>query len=150
MCHGDERISEWFKGDVNEPSELSFSNSAGARVSARFRENSFQGDVTLRNGITYSFIAAPGNTEDAGVYRVMGEQAIIDEVEGGWIINSEGEERGALKIRSVFQRTPTYSRTHLVINNTLYPVFRFLVPSPPAPGVPIPYPITTGTTKAKE
>ncbi len=107
VCNGNELISEWFKETIDNPSMIRLTNSEGAKISAIFESNAFSGQVTLRNSTTpYSFTAIPNVAADAGLYIVSGQEAIDDEIGAVWILNSEGEERGTLKIKSVFQKTP--------------------------------------------
>lgn len=141
VCNGEEQISEWFNQEIIDPTELNLSNSNGAQITARFEENTFVGEYILSSGIKYSFQATPSSEESAGIYRVMGEEAEIDKVEAGWILNSTGQEKGALRINSLFQKTVILPQTNAAINNKSYPVFRFLVKAPsPAGPIPIPYP----------
>ena len=95
VCNGDEEISEWFRGAISDPTEISLTNSKGVHISAKFKGNSFEGDVMLGSDSTHLFTATPNSVEDAGIYRVYGDQATQDEVEAGWILNSEGDDRGA-------------------------------------------------------
>jgi hypothetical protein len=103
VCNGDEEIFEWFEGAINDPTNISLTNSDGAQISGKFAGSSFEGEVTLRNNITFSFIATPSKGEGSGIHRVYGDQAAQDSLEAGWILNSEGDERGAFRIRSVFR-----------------------------------------------
>ncbi|MCA1760507.1 MAG: DUF1559 domain-containing protein [Bacteroidales bacterium] len=92
---------------IDDPTDIQLTNSEGAKVSAKYEGRKFSGQVTLRNSTTpYSFTAIPNTAEDAGIYIVSGQKAIDDEIGAAWILNSEGEERGTLKIKSVFQKTP--------------------------------------------
>jgi hypothetical protein len=133
VCNGEEEISEWFRGAINDPNEIDLTNGAGAQISAKFSGNSFEGQVTLRNGKIYSLKATPNRTEGVGIFRVIGDEAKQDSVEAGWIVNSEGDQRGALLIRSIFQTTPVLnfdditdgSSNTILIGETRFSVFRF-------------------------
>ncbi|WP_340104874.1 hypothetical protein [Rhodohalobacter sp. 8-1] len=146
ICNGDEEISEWFSGStIKDPSDINFTNDAGAQISAQFAGSSFSGKVTLRNGSNYSFTASPITHDDAGVYRVMGDPSIRDDIEAGWIVSSAGDVRGALKSKSTFMRAPAVPQKDIIINNSSYPVFQYKTPAPsPAGPVPIPYPNDQG------
>ena len=152
VCNGDEKISEWFKGAVSDPTVINLNNDKNARISAQFTDGSFRGEMTLKTGVTHAFRATPGKTVEAGIYRVMGDEAAADQVEAGWILLSSGEERGALKVRSIFQKTPPLPRA--TAGSTSYPVFHFIIQPPgPVPPVPIPYPhfpLPIETTKPGE
>ena len=150
VCNGDEEISEWFKGNVNQPTEINFTNSNGTQVSAHLKDKSFKGEITLSNGTSHSFIATTSSSEYAGIYRIMGDAATHDKIDAGWIINSDEDQRGSLTINAVFQPIPPLnirdlkdgtSNTVLLTENKSYPVFRFLIkkPTPPALFVPVPY-----------
>jgi len=107
VCNGDELVSEWFMEPIDDPTNIQLINSEGAKISANFEDRAFSGQVTLRNSNTpHSFTATPNIAENAGIYIVSGQEAIDDEIGAAWILNSEGEERGTLKIKSVFQKTP--------------------------------------------
>lgn len=152
VCNGDEKISEWFKGDVVQSTTIDMTNADGANLSARFSKDSFTGTVTLSSGATHSFRATPG-TGHAGVYRVMSDDAVSDQVDAGWVLLSSGEERGALQVQSTFQATPALPQTEPAASSSSYAVFRFKIEPPgPVPPVPIPYPhfpLPTETTKPK-
>jgi len=106
VCNGEEEIAEWFRGDISDPTNFSLTNSQGANISAKFEGVSFTGEVTLRNDSTYSFTSTTSNAEDFGIIGIVDDEAIQDEVEGGWILKSDGDERGAFTISSVFNTPP--------------------------------------------
>ena len=134
VCNGDEEIAEWFRGELNDPKIVNLANSAGAHITAQFEEKSFEGNVTLRNNNTFSFSAVSNTAENAGIYRVYGEEAKQDEIEAGWILNSDGDERGSLRIRSSFRKNGPrikdvlsgFTNTALISGNS-YPVWSFSV-----------------------
>ena len=133
VCNGDEEIYEWFRGALSDPENFSLTNDTGAQVNAHLEENSLKGDVTLSNGYKYPFVASPNVGENAGIYQVYGDQAAQDGVKAGWIVNSAGDERGALLIGTAFQKAPSIkevsdgsSNTILMSNNT-FPVRRFII-----------------------
>lgn len=142
VCNGDEEISEWFKGSIVDPTNIIFTNYDGAKISAKFENNSFIGEVTLSTDVKQSFSAQPSRNENSGIYRVMGEEATTDNLYAGWILNSEGIEKGSVRIGSKFQNAIALPQNSAIINNKSYPVFQFIVkkPTPPAPFVPVPYP----------
>ncbi len=155
VCNGDEDISEWFSGTVSGLKEVSFTNAKGAKIIASFINNSFKGEVLLRDGRKFQFEAAVNSGIYGGIYRVLGEEAVQSEIEAGWIVNSEVDQRGSFKFKTVTQPTTTLSKSKLKdisdgTSNTLvmtersFSVFRYKVkkPAPPAPFTPIPYPIT--------
>jgi hypothetical protein len=133
VCNGDEEISEWFRGAISDPTEISLTTSKGIRISAKFKGNSFEGDVMLGSDSTHLFTATPNSAEHAGIYRVYGDEATRDEVEAGWILNSEGDDRGALIVRSTFRKAPRIgditdgTSNTLVVAEKSYPVFRFFL-----------------------
>lgn len=107
VCNGDEEIAEWFRGAIDDPEDFQLSNGSGATVQAGFSEKSFSGSVTLRNGTSRSFAASPNTGTLTGVFRVHGEVADKEGVEAGWILDSDGTERGAMIINGFFQDTPS-------------------------------------------
>jgi len=128
VCNGDEEIQEWFKGEISDPADFRLTNDLGATVQAQFADNSITGEVTLSNGNTYSFAATPNVGENTGIYRVFGEEAAQDGINAGWIVNSAGEERGALRIGVVFRKAPPIKDINdgtsntVVINARTFPV----------------------------
>lgn len=102
-CNDEEEISEWFRNSISEHSKMNITNSSGSSFVANFEDNTYTGEIKFSNGDTHSFTAKPNNREDGGIYRVSGEVADQNEIEGGWIINDLGEERGAFRISNVFQ-----------------------------------------------
>lgn len=160
VCNGDEDISEWFSGMVLDLNEVSFTNAKGGKITASFINNSFEGEVLLRDGRRFQFVAVVNTGIYGGIYRVLGEDAVQAEIEAGWIVKSEAEQRGSFKFKTVTQPTTTLSKSKLKdisdgTSNTLvmkersFSVFRYKVkkPAPSAPSgpippfVPVPYPI---------
>jgi len=147
ICNGDEQISEWFIGVIDEPTEINLVGITGAQISAQFTKDSFSGEVTLGSGTTHIFSATPNGTGDTGIFRVMGDQAATDEVDAGWIRNFDGEVKGAFRIHNAFRQTPALPNANFAVNSKSYPVFQFQIRRPPIqpsggapPFVPIPYP----------
>lgn len=106
VCNGDEEIAEWFRGSIDDTEDFKLTNIAGAMVQAEFSGKSFSGVITLRNGLSRSFKASSNTGTLTGVFRVHGEVATEAGVEAGWILNSQGDERGAFKISGRFSSTP--------------------------------------------
>ena len=119
VCNGDEEIHEWFWGEINDPTNISLTNSNGALISGQFSGSSFAGNVTLRNMDTYSFKATPNTEIETGLFRVYGDLATKLEVSAGWILSSASEERGSFKIQSVFQATPKMPKINDGTSNTI-------------------------------
>jgi len=133
VCNGDEEIYEWFRGAISDPTDFSLTNGTGANITAHFVENGINGDVTLSNGNTYSFTAAPNVGENTGIHQVYGDQAAQDNIKAGWIVNSVGEERGALRVGTAFQKAPSIKEVSDGTSNTIslsaktFPVRRFII-----------------------
>ena len=53
VCNGDEEISEWFRGEIVDPADISLTNSKGAKVTAKFKGKSLEGGVTLASDSTH-------------------------------------------------------------------------------------------------
>ena len=122
-CNGDEEIYEWFRGSIDESTKINLNNNDGAQVSAEFTNDSFEGEIILRNGNMHSFTATPSNQDSSGIYHLTGDTAIQNEIEGGWIVNSEGEERGAFIISGVFQNTPRKPKLGGILDGTSNTIF---------------------------
>jgi hypothetical protein len=134
VCNGDEEIAEWFRGELKDPKNVNLANGSGAEIIAQFNGKSFDGNVTLRNDNTFSFSAIPNTAEDAGIYRVYGTEAKQDEIEAGWILNSDGDERGSLRIGTSFRKNGPRIKDVLsgttntaLISGRSYPVWSFSV-----------------------
>ena len=142
VCNGDEQISEWFKGAIGEPTRFTLINNDGAKILANFADGSFSGDVTLSNGTAHAFTATPESADNAGIYRVMGEEATADKIDAGWIRDYDGKEKGSLRVDSQSQQTPALPESDVVVQKKSYSVFHCEIRTTPAtpPGVPIPYP----------
>ena len=126
VCNGDEEISEWFWAVLDDPAVVNMTSHDGAQLTAQFDGNAFKGEVTLTNGYSYSFTATTDASEDIGLFLINDDQATLDEVEGGWIINPEGEIRGALRISSTFQPTPALQTSSFSTGGKTYRVIHVL------------------------
>ena len=122
VCNGDEHILERFWELIEDPHVFDMTNSDGAQLSAQFDGESFEGEVTLQNGSTHSFKAVTSEETDIGLYLVEDDQAEADGVEAGWIVNANGDIRGALRINAIFQTTPSLSTISLSIGSATYQV----------------------------
>ena len=105
VCNGDEEIAEWFRGAIDDPTNINLTNGANAQVSAQFNNDSYKGTVTLQDDRSLTFMAAPNLDKDSGIYRVYGEEAEKAEIVAGWILNSDGDQRGSLRIGNAFRKT---------------------------------------------
>jgi hypothetical protein len=139
VCNGDEKISEWFKGAVNDPTVINLNNDNGALLSAYFTDGVFQGDIKLSSGITHAFQADPATTAEAGIYRVIDDNTTTAQIDAGWVLLSSGEERGAFRMNSAFQATPALPKTAVPAGQNSFSVFHFRL-QPPGPTQPIPIP----------
>lgn len=155
VCNGDENISEWFNGPVSDLKELYFTNSAGAKITASFIDNSFQGEITFKDGIHYPFTAAVNSGIYGGIYRVIDEKAENAEIKAGWIVRSEENQRGAILFQSRalpnitlrkknFEDIKDGSSNTISIQGASFSIFRYKieVSLPAPPPIPIPYPNT--------
>jgi hypothetical protein len=133
VCNGDEDISEFFRGAINDPTDISLTNSDGAQISGQFFGANFAGNVAFSDGSVHSFTSGPNTGSETGIYRVYGDRAAQDSLEAGWILNSERDERGALRVNSVFLPIPRLrdisdgtSRT-LFFGGFSHPIERFFL-----------------------
>ena len=157
VCHGEENTYEWFNGAVNNLEEIRFTNGNGAKLTASLIDNAFKGEITFKDGKHFSFNAAVNTEIYGGIYRVIDQEAEKAEIAAGWIVKSEQDQRGALKLNSkilsssplsekYFGEIKDESSNTILIGEKSYPIFRYKViitlpPLPPSPpGVPIPYP----------
>ena len=122
ICNGEENIHGWFWQLSDEPEIMSMTSSRGAQLNAEFDGNYFVGEVTLENGNTHSFTAAPSNEEDHGLFLIVDDKATDEGIEGGWIVNQSGEVRGALVVNSSFQTTPSLQTSSVSVNGSSFQV----------------------------
>lgn len=143
VCDGDNEIFEWFDGPHDGPADLALDNAQGGSLSASRVGDAVLGEVTLADGTTHSFTAEAASGE-AGLYRVLGEEAQAAELQAGWIVDNDGSQRGALRRRRVFEPAPRLPDSGLKLGGVTYPVFKIEIelmpPSPPAGPIPVPYP----------
>jgi hypothetical protein len=165
VCNGDEQIAEYFWGSVDDSSSFTLESTEGATITAGFEDGTFSGQVTLPDGSTYKFETTEASQE-AGIYLVAGENAVTAGVAGGWVVDGDNNERGALRRGSRFQRTPKFNRSgvkqagaeiavvklsvsggKVTASDASGTVFSIPAPSPAGP-IPIPLP-NVGKAKKK-
>lgn len=163
VCDGEEAISEWFAGPVTNVKEILFNNSEGAKIMASLTDNSFKGELFLRDGRNFSFNAVVNNEVYGGIYRVIDEKAVEADIKASWIVRSEEDQRGSITFQSRELPNMTLSRKNfedikdgtsntVSIKGASFSIFRYKVKKPirPAPTgpippfVPIPYPNPSG------
>ena len=132
LCNGDEDITEWFASAISDPTKLSLTNGAGAKVSGTFTGDSFDGEVTLPNGNKHVFSATTNTGGVTGIFRIHGDEAFEDEVVGGWVVNSIGEDRGSVRVGSKklsvsFGTISDGTSNTLLIGQKSYPVGHWLL-----------------------
>jgi len=125
VCNGDEEIADYFWGTVDTSDSFELSSQSGARLEAKLVDGVFTGSFTSE-GASHAF-SAPRGSGGAGLFVVVGENAIEAGVSAGWIIDNEGNQRGALLRRDRFQPTPTFDRNGLRLNNKGFAVAQVVV-----------------------
>lgn len=130
VCNGDEEINEWFRGPILFPVNITLINNDGAKIVTTFSGTSYKGEVTLTNGSTFAFTASPNTGNNTGIFRVYGDDAVQEEVEGGWIVNSIDQQRGAIRVGSKFTRItletlPDGTSNTVTVSGKSFPVERF-------------------------
>ena len=110
ICDGEAEMREWFRAPVDDRTSFELSNDGGAWVTVELVDGAFTGEFTDTAGSIHRF-----DTEeaigDAGLYEVDDEQAAADGVWAAWVIDNDGNERGAFLRNAVFQTTPQLSFT---------------------------------------
>ncbi len=168
-CSGDEEIAEYFWGPVDDGlddgSVPTLTSAGGATVDVALSDDGASGSITLPDGTLHEFTAAEAEGT-AGLYLLSGDEAEASGLVGGWIIDNNGDQRGALLRSSTFEATPTLTDTGVSVDGSSAPVARIGVsggkvavtrvaaepgldlpdvvkaPSPAGP-IPIPYPTTS-------
>ncbi len=86
-------------------------NDAGAVVTVELVDGVFRGDFTDAAGSVHGFdtVEAAG---DAGLYEVDDEDAAAEGAWAAWVVDNDGNERGAFLRSGTFQATPRLSSTN--------------------------------------
>ena len=103
VCDGVE-TAEWFRGFMLESGWLELTSKRGWKLRASMSTSSAIGSLIIKDDKPMTFIARPveGN---AGLYRAESITEGIKYV-GGWIVNTNGEQRGAVIGGGTFQSVP--------------------------------------------
>lgn len=127
-CDGDHQIAEYFWGPTEDGTAVALDSLAGGAVDADPVDGAFTGTITFADGDEHAFTteAAVG---DAGMYLVVGEQAVAAEVSAGWILDNDGAERGALRRKRSFHATPRFSPGGLVLGDEGFAMTKLIVGS---------------------
>jgi hypothetical protein len=163
VCNGEETIQQWFEGNVSDPLHFTLGNENAETLHAVYGKGHYEGNVTS-NGRIYRFSLYLNGNERSGIYKVIDVNATNDGIAAGWIVDEVNDTRGAMTIYGSFVTAPPLSQGNLVYQSKTYRVFRIQLagsdgnklpvvissepPSPPPPGVPVPYP-NIGTTATK-
>jgi hypothetical protein len=163
VCDGDAQISEYFWGPADGATALRLKGANGALLQAAVTNQTVAGEVTLTDGSTHAFTATTA-AGDAGLYYLVADDTVDPDLAGGWVLDNDGNQRGAVTRRSRFEPTPRLTDTGVRIAGTSFAVARIAVsgggitasqiiapnnvavagvaraPNPPAPFVPIPLP----------
>ncbi|MGI9609782.1 MAG: hypothetical protein ACR2NL_05760 [Acidimicrobiia bacterium] len=108
VCNGDEEIREWFMGAIDDPAQITMNNDQGGSVTAEWSDDHWTGEVTLNTGETHTFTTEEA-TGDAGIYEVFDEEAAAEGIWVAWVVDNDGNERGAALKRGTFFSTPRLS-----------------------------------------
>jgi hypothetical protein len=110
VCDGEAELREWFSGPVDDPTGFELTNDAGAVVTVELVDGVFRGDFTDATGSVHGFDTVEA-TGAAGLYEVDDEDATAEGVWAAWIVDNDGNERGAFLRSGTFQATPRLSAT---------------------------------------
>ena len=151
---------------MDDPLTIGLTSLSAATVTAEFINGTFIGSFTDTQGSTHSFETVEASA-DVGIFVVVGEDAVEAGVSAGWIVDNDGNERGALFGRSRFETAPRFQRTGMKLENTGFTVARIsmrnnvIAPSniispdnilktpTPAGPIPIPFPNSSVVTVSK-
>ena len=128
VCDGI-RVAEWFRGPMTEGGWLELTSKKGWKLRASVSKYSAIGSLILENNKRMIFMAEP-TKDKAGLYRA---EKVMEDIKyvGGWIVNSNGEQRGAVVGGGTFQAVPDISmedlQTEVVEMGTF--VTEFITPS---------------------
>ena len=110
ICDGEAELREWFRGPVDDPTSFELSNESGAVVTVELVDGTFRGEFAEGDGLVHGFDTVEAIGE-AGLYQVDDEEAAADGVWAAWVVDNDGNERGAFLRRGVFQPAPRLSTT---------------------------------------
>ncbi len=145
VCNGEEQISSWFTGPVQTPGEVSLAREDGETITAVLANGLVSGVWSRADGSVHRYTAAPP-AADAGLYRAMNDGLDASGTTVGWIVDNAGVEVGARRRQQRVEPAPALA-PEVTIDGARAQVFRFLLPQPPAPGIPIPYPNTSRVSR---
>jgi hypothetical protein len=132
VCDGDDEIREWFSGAIDDPASITMVNEGGGSVDAVWSDNdggSWSGEVTLNDGSTHAFTTelAEGNEGGPGIYEVYGDEPEAEEVWAVWVIDNDGNERGAaLRRGKSLSPTPTFQRGSVSFGGSTFTTTQFV------------------------
>jgi hypothetical protein len=110
ICDGEAELREWFRGPVDDPTTFQLTNDTDASVTVEFIDGTFRGEFTDATGQAHTFDTVEA-TSEAGLYEVDDSEATADDVWAAWIVDNDGNERGAFLRSGAFQATPRLSFT---------------------------------------
>jgi len=110
VCDGEAEIREWFRGPIDDPTHFNLSNDAGAGVNVTLGDGGYSGEFTQTSGPAHAFTTVQASG-DAGLYEVDDPTAAEDGVWAAWIVDNDGNERGAFLRRGKFRPTPRLRST---------------------------------------
>jgi hypothetical protein len=128
VCNGEEKIYEWFRGNIIDSENFSLTNSYNAKVDVKFDGSFMKGNVVLSDNTSHSFTAKPNTGNETGIFQVYGDLATQEGIVAGWIVNTKSEERGSFRLNSVFQATPQKPKTNTILfKSNSFSIQRFFV-----------------------
>ena len=110
ICDGDTELREWFRGPVDDPTNFALTNDTGATVTVTTVDGAFTGEFTDATGSTHAFETEEA-TGDAGLYEIDDPDAAADGIWAAWVVDNNGNQRGAFLRSGTFQPTPRLSST---------------------------------------
>lgn len=115
VCDGDSELREWFQGPVDDPTSFALTNDAGAAVTVELVDGTFSGRFTDATGSVRGFHTVEA-TGEAGIYRIDDPEAAAEDVWAGWVVDNDGNERGAFLRSGNFQATPRLSSSTFTLS----------------------------------
>jgi hypothetical protein len=124
ICDGESELREWFRGPVDDATSFQLSNDAGSVVTVESTDGSYSGEFTDVSGSMHQFDTTEAQGE-AGLYAVDDEDAEAEGIWGAWVVDNDGNERGAFLRRGVFQRTPRLASATLRVSRFAVTTVKF-------------------------
>ncbi|MDH5671281.1 MAG: hypothetical protein OEZ06_03980 [Myxococcales bacterium] len=110
ICDGEAELREWLQGTVADRTSFERSNDAKSVVKVALVETTMTGEFIDSAGTVHAFDTVEA-TGEAGLYIVDDEEAAAQDIWAAWVVDNDGNERGAFLQSGLFSSTPLLAST---------------------------------------